>query len=392
MSADIRPLSAEDAFAHSVLMNHAFGKGRVVDMPAPDAMPEAPKDAIGVFEDGKLQAALSIAPFIAHWGATRTLAMGGIAGVATFASARGRGYADQLLRRSLEVQRDAGQTISALNPFSWKFYQKHGWDWVGRRYEVRLPLREIAAFPGGKDVIPIADDAARAALEPVCTRFARRYRGVFTAETRRWDSALGHGDGRTTHVYQHPASGAYLLWRYNADNSGGSIRELIADTPEGHRALLGFLHYMGTQCDHATVTLPADTPLWSQFYHWDLETKLRPVFMGRIVDFAAALREVEAPPGVEGEATIAVRDEQAPWNDGFWRITAEGGKVEASRIVGAASPDLQVDIRALSQIFWGTPSLGDARDAGQVTVSDESAFAFCSRLLPAAPVYTLDFF
>ena len=392
MSIEIRSLNGVDAHTHSVLMNHAFGKGRVVDPPAAEATPEAPKDTYGIFEGGALQAALSIVPFITHWGATRTLAMGGIAGVATFASARGRGYADQLLRRSLEIQKEAGQTISALNPFAWKFYQKQGWDWVGRRHEIKLPLRELPSFPGGKEVIPIADDAARERLEPICTRFSRQYRGVFTAETRKWDGALGHGDGRTTHVYQHPASGAYLLWRYNNDNSGGNIREFIADTPEGYRALLGLLHYMGTQCDHANLILPADTPLWNHFYHWDMETKLRPVFMGRVVDFLAALKEIEVAPAVEGQFTLSLRDAQAPWNQGVWRVTLGGGKAGASLILGEASPDLQMDIRALSQAFWGTPSAAEARDAGLIAVANEDAFALFSRLFPSAPVYTLDFF
>lgn len=389
---EIRSLSAEDSHAHNVLMSHAFSKGRVVETPTPDATPEAKKDTYGIFDGGEMQAALSIAPFIAHWGANRTLAMGGIAGVATFASARGRGYADALLRKSLEVQKDAGQTISALNPFSWKFYQKQGWDWVGRRQQIKLPLRELPTFPGGKEVAPVPHESAQEKLEPVCSRFARNYRGVFTNETRRWESALSHSDGRTTHVYQHPGDGSYLLWRYE-DDGGGAVREFIANSPEGYRALLGLLHYFGPQCEFAQLTLPADAPLWNLFYHWGVNTEVRPVFMGRVVDFAAALREIDVAPSVgEGSVTVSLWDEQAAWNSGVWRVTVAGGKANAARVVGEASPDVQLDIRALSQAFWGTPSLSEVRSAGQIAVSDENAYALLSRLLPAFPVYTLDFF
>jgi GNAT superfamily N-acetyltransferase len=393
MGIEIRSLSAEDSHAHNILMNHAFGKGRVVEAPAADATPEAKKDTYGVFDNGKIQAALSVAPFIAHWGSNRTLSMGGIAGVATFASARGRGYAEALLKKSLEVQRDSGQTISALNPFSWKFYARHGWEWVGKRYHVKLPLRELPTFPGGKDVVPVTQDNVKELLEPVCTRFARNYRGVFTSETRRWDSTLDHSDGRTTHVYQYPGDGSYLLWRYNDNDGNGEVREFIANSPEGFRALLGLLHYFAPQCEYATLTLPSDTPLWNLFYHWNVDTNARPVFMGRVVDFAAALREIDVPPSVgEGNVTVSVWDEQAVWNSGVWRVTVADGKATASLIVGEASPDVQLDIRALSQAFWGTPSLAEIRTAGQITVSDENAYALLSRLLPAFPVFTLDFF
>jgi predicted acetyltransferase len=394
MSIEIRRLAPDDLLRNRVLMNHAFGRGAVVRPPDPDAPPPQPGPGQwGLFEKGDLRASLTVVPFLVHWGATVTLAMGGIAGVATFAEARGRGFVDLLLRKSLEAMRADGQVVSALFPFSWAFYRRHGWDWVGQKRTVRLPLNEVRSSPEGRAVVTVPDEQARERLEPVYTRFARQYRGVLTSETHRWEGKLSHGDDRTTHVYQHEPSGDYLLWRYNRDNNEGNVREFVADSPDGYKGLLSLLHYMATQCDKARLMLPDDTPLWSHVMHWDVETRVEPVFQARVVDFAPAMEQLDLSPDTpDGTATVALRDEHAPWNSGVWRITVEGGRVRCSLAVGSPDPAVTMDIQAASQAYWGTPSLDALRAAGRVDVSDEAAFAWLARVLPATTVYTLDDF
>jgi predicted acetyltransferase len=394
MSIEIRPLAPDDVHRNRVLMNHAFGRGAVVRPPNPDEPPPQPGSGQwGLFESGDLRASLTVVPFLVHWGAAVTLPMGGIAGVATFAEARGRGFVDQLLRKSLEAMRADGQVISSLFPFSWAFYRRSGWDWVGRKMSVRLPLNELRSSPEGRAVVAIPAEQARERLEPAYTRFARRYHGPFTAETHKWDGKLGHHDDRTTHVYVHEPSGAYLLWRYNKDNSEGRVHEFVADSPDAYKGFLSLLHYMATQCDHARLTLPEDSPLWSYVMHWNLETRLEPVTQARVVDFAPAMERLEVGPEVpNGAATVALRDDLAPWNSGVWRVTVEGGRVHCSLAVGGSDAAMTLDIQALSQAYWGTPSLQALRDAGRVEGGDEAAFAWLARVLPSAAVYMLDDF
>jgi predicted acetyltransferase len=239
----------------------------------------------------------------------------------------------------------------------------------------------------------LPDETARERLEPVYTRFARRYRGIFTSETHRWSGKLSHSDDRTTHVYQHEPSGAYMLWRYNRDGSEGSAREFVADSADGYKGLLSLLHYMATQCDHARLTLPEDSPLWSYVMHWNLETRLEPVVQARVVDFPAAMERLEVGPDVpNGVATVALRDDQAPWNSGMWRVSVESGRILCSAGVGVSDPGVTLDIQAVSQAYWGTPSLSALRMAGRVDVADEAAFTLLTRVLPPATVYMLDEF
>lgn len=399
---EIRALEPGDAAQNRVLMNHAFAQGRVVTPPAEPPSEEEQADAVkhtvGAFENGRIRASLTTLPFDVHWGASgTTLAMGGIAGVATFAEARGRGMVGALLRHSLEQMRAAGQTISSLYPFAWAFYRRYGWEWVGRQMSVTVPLAELRSAPEGRHVEQVAGTAeeVRAALTPAYSGFARRYRGTFTAESHRWNQSLRHDDNRTTHAYLAGDGGAYLLWRYDGSGDSAAVREIVAETPEQHRALLSLLHYFGTQCKTARLRLPADSPLWSHVMHWDVQTKLSPVFMGRIVDLAGAVAQLPAVDAPNGACTLAVRDEHAPWNDGVWRLSVEDGHVSCAVVVGgtaAGEADVAMDIQALSQAFWGTPSLPELRLAGRVEVRSEAAWALLSTVLPPAPVFTQDDF
>ena len=320
--------------------------------------------------------------------------MGGIAGVATFAEARGRGYVDQLLKQSLIAMKDAGQVISALYPFAFAFYRRYGWDWVGVKRNVKLPLGELRATPEGKDMKAISGDETRELLSPGYTAFAQRYRGVFTTESHRWGSKLSHDGHKTTYAYRYEPTGAYLLWRYG-DGDSGRVREFTGATGEEYRALLSLLHYFGTQRKEAKLTLPDDSPLWSFLMHWDLETKTEPVFMGRVVDFAGAMAQLRLPSETpDGALTLAVSDPYAPWNEGVWRLTVTAGGLAVSTVVGgsAGEADITADIQAVSQAYWGKPSLDELRAAGRLDVRNEEAYRLLRAILPAHTVYTLDDF
>jgi predicted acetyltransferase len=400
--AEVRTLGPEDLRAHRALMNQAFSGGTVV--PDDATFGEgAEKNVHGVYVGGELVAALGIRPYQAHWGENVVLPLGGIAGVATRPEARGKGYVDALLRHSLRVMKDAGQVVSALYPFAWAFYRRYGWDFVGEKRIVTLPLSEIKSAPEGANVHALPTDNADALereLSPVYTVFARRYRGVFTTGTHGWQGTLRHNNSKTTYAYIYKEPGkdvadGYLLWRYG--DKGGEIRQFIANTPAAWRGLLSLLHYFGTQVDEAKATLPGDAPLWSHLMHWRLSVKTEPVFMGRVVDVAGALASLSVAPNAPDAVILQITDEHAPWNNGQFGISSEGGKVEMRPIRDAGvQPDVACDIQAFSQAFWGQPSLTELRRAGRVTVSSketaEEGFAYLASLLPAAPVFTLDDF
>jgi predicted acetyltransferase len=377
--SELRLLTSTDYLAHRQLMSHAFGRGGVVEVPEEPKNP--PQETIGIFEEGELHSALTTCPFTLYWpGSTAgELKMGGIAGVATYAEARGNGHVDRLLCESLARMREAGQVVSALYPFAFSFYGRYGWGWVGEKFEATLPLREL---PGSKRVAKrLSEDAAAEHLPKVYAAVAGRYRGAFVPASRNFSNVLSASDNRLTYTYA--VEGGYLLWRYPSGDGPGEIREYMAATPEAERALLAVLRDLGMQTRQGRLTLPGDTTLFCQTIHNDIQVQVQPVFMGRVVDVSTALEALSSTQP-DCRFTLAVDDPHADWNTGTWAITVESGVVRAVRTDETAQVTL--DIQSLSQAFWGTPGLERLRRAGRVTVHDEAGFPALALLLPSAPV------
>ena len=115
-----------------------------------------------------------------------------------------------------------------------------------------------------------------------------------------------------------------------------------------------------------------------------------PGIMGRIVDLHAALGALNPHPETSGELTLEVADEHAPWNSGRWRVLAESGHITVES--ADSEPGVSLDIQALTQAYWGTPSLDWLRQADRLRVNQERDYALLSALLPPKTVVLLDEF
>ena len=389
---DLRLLTADDAPALNRLEAEAFFGGART---APPDDPGSP--TLGVFDGPRLVAAATVHALHLVWGEA-TLPMGGVAGVACAAEQRGRGHVGRLMRRSLQMMREAGQFTSGLYPFAYAFYRRHGWEWVGEKRWYTVPTAELHAAPEGRHVRVYDGPDALEIVRPVYDAFARRHWGMATRTDPApdfWERALKHDDNRTAYVqvYHDPDTGqaeGYFVFHYPHGGDTATLGEFFANTPAAYRGLLSTLHYYGTQMRQIKFKAPADDPLPLHVMHYDLQTDVSPLFMGRIVDVAPALAALPSPPDLKGRAVLHVSDPSCDWNSKVFAVTAEAGRVIAAPATDA--PGVTLDIQALSQAFWGQPSLDRLRAAGRVGVTDETQYALLTRLLPPRVCYLADGF
>lgn len=397
---ELRQLTLDDRPAFRRLMAEAFDGGRV---PSNEPLTEAQiarfqaSVGLALFDGARLVAAAGIHSLPVAWGDV-TLSMGGLAGVACAADQRGRGHVARLLSESLVRMRDAGQVLSGLYPFAWAFYRKYGWEWVGEKREFTVPTAAIPSHPEGRHVQMYDGAEALDTVKPIHAAYARRYRGMTTRENVSpdwWDKALGAGDGRTTYVHVHRDAetglpDGYLTFRYPDGDGAGHVGDFFALTPAAYQGLLSVLHYYGTQVETVRWSAPADDPLPLHVMHWDLKTAASPLFMGRVVVVRSALEALRPAAELAGQVILRVSDAQCDWNGGAWAITAEAGRVSVARTTAEAG--VALDIQALSQAFWGQPSLLLLRNAGRLSVTDEAQFRLLSALLPPAVCFLPDDF
>ncbi|MDR3709010.1 MAG: GNAT family N-acetyltransferase [Capsulimonadaceae bacterium] len=399
---DIRPLTPDDKPDHDKLMAEAFSRGKRarVDQPVDETQPRKfdRTSHYGAFEGPRLVAAVTVHDIALHWGA-RLAPMGGVAGVACTADRRGSGYVGRLLRRALAEMREAGQYLSGLYPFAFAFYRSYGWEWVGEKRITTLPLSLLPARDEARYVTMFEGLDAREDAADAYAAVAKRYRGMVARDETPypdfWKGALDHRDGRTTYVqvFRAPESGApegYFTFSYPQSGDVAAVTEFLAATPRAFRGLLGVLHNYGTQMKTVELIRPIDDPLTLDVMHWDIDVKIRPLFMGRLVDVAAAFAALDLPEELQGSVAIAVRDKNCDWNNAAFKIAVDQGQVAVSRSVLA--PDVTLDIQSLTQAYWGWPSLSALRDADRIAVDSEAGYRLLEAILPPARPFITDFF
>ena len=118
---EIRKIRDDERELAFYLGSQAFGFGTKEGLQSTEKRWDKWAD-YGVWDENGLQAKVRAIEFNIHMGQNVVAPMGGIAGVATWAHARGQGHVDKLLQESLVRMRDAGQTLSEIFTIDLYFY------------------------------------------------------------------------------------------------------------------------------------------------------------------------------------------------------------------------------------------------------------------------------
>lgn len=345
----------------------------------------------GVWDENGLQAKVAVIDFKVHLGPDVVVPMGGIAGVVSLPASRGKGYAGACMKYTLRQMKENGYLISGLYPFSFDYYRRLGWEWCGIKRYYSMPTRIFKPSPD-TEFVRKAEIDDRQKIIGCYTKFSGRYRGALVRPDKYWNKILENSGTHFTYTYLYEKDSVvegYLTYREGKQEKTW-LREFVALTPQAYAGMLGLLRRHEMQIEKFSWDAPGDDTLWSQIYHWDIETKIEPAFMGRIVDIPTSLSAWKPAAGSSGSFSIEVRDEYAPWNQGKWRIEFENGVAHCA--VSHAKPDISLDIQALSQAYFGTPTVPEIRAAGQLTVHSESGYQAMVDYFSGPPMWTNDGF
>jgi predicted acetyltransferase len=387
---EIREITRDEVEARFYLGTQAFGNGNR-DMGHYHDPNRATMDSYGVYDERGLQAKIEVVSFQTHLGPDVVVPMGGVAGVACLPASRGKGYVGEGLKYALAQMRDRGQVISCLFPFSYDFYRRFGWEWTGERREYTVPTT-ICKLDPATEQVRAATPADREAIIGCYTRYARGYRGMTQRDEKLWNRILHDSKDRFTYTYLYEQGGqveGYLTYR-GGKREETELKDFICLTPRALRGLLGLLRRHDMQVDRFKWAAPGNDGLWSQLTHGEVETTLAPSCQSRIVDVPYALAAWRPDPRVRGVVHIAVRDAQAPWNEGIWQIEFEAGRVDVRST--HEEPQVGLDIQALTQGYFGTPTLDSVRQSERLTVHDEGGYTLLRDLLAGPPMAIFDAF
>jgi predicted acetyltransferase len=314
---------------------------------------------------------------------------GGLANVVTAPEVTRRGYASQMLRATLRWMRDElGQCLSTLYPTVFPLYRGLGWALADDTQRISgppaafRPAAGLPSEPGARLVRRIARPEDEDLLAPVYECFARERAGYLDRPRWWWEprvlrftqdepSWVGLWYGANGDL------GGYVVYWFNGPHSQQLVvHEAIALRPEAYHDLLRFLaaHNLASEI---ALTAGRDVPWRSLVANpHQLRVHVDDVenFMLRIVDFPAAISRRAAAAHADaasGSLHLKIVDESAPWNQGTWRLSIDGGRWKAQPDPDAR-PNASADISTIAALFGGFLTVDDATSTGLLQVDDRA--------------------
>lgn len=302
-----------------------------------------------------------------------------VSGVGVGQTYRRRGVLSGLMHRQL---REVPEAVAALWASETGIYGRYGYARAAGELRITAKLDRTKLLPGPAGtgrLRPIQAETAAALLDPVLAEFQRQRPGVSNRRPADWADLLEdpaehrHGASQrriVVHEDEHGRIGGYLFWRsrmdFDADGANGTaeVEEVVATTPEAHRALWSHLltmdlcrtlTYMHAATDDPLLQLAADTRA--------LRTRFADTLWLRITDVPRALSQRRY--GAPIDLVIEVADDLIASNNGRFHLT---GDAEKARCEATEAPaDVSLTVNELAGIYLGTRSPVEFLPSGRIT-------------------------
>ncbi|MBN1903346.1 GNAT family N-acetyltransferase [Candidatus Sumerlaeota bacterium] len=354
--AEIRSIRENELEWAAELFNNAFRIGMEKARGWTSGLPL--DETIAVVEKDRIASFVRMLKYRV-WVGGSEMRMGGIGAVSTWADAQGHGFAGELMRRSVRIMRDRGDAVSALYPFSHRYYGKFGWASMGERI-IYTEARQNDIIPHdekslvrrlkGEEDIELLDAAYR--------EYAKRYNGMTIRPRERWVAILRSMQEQNGQIYliikdEKPIG--YLHCEQILGKPGGHetvVRDFACVTQEAYRAMFGFLASLPTNVAKITAATPILPNLACYFKEPFITMKWALPFQYRVLDVERAVAARGYSPGAKGSLKIKIHDECGDWNTGAWEIEVEQGKGIARKTTGRKA-DIEMTIQDFSKLYMG---------------------------------------
>jgi predicted acetyltransferase len=359
---EIRKIKPEEMAAVSVLRSLVYLIEESEDykdkLANPTEHSDGYEDVWAVYENGKMCSVTSVLNYKMRFDG-HTVPMGGVAGVATLAEERGKGYVRRIFEAILNSMYEEGKLFSFLYPFSFDFYRKFGYELCYTPDRASVPAYLFQEYPIPKRAEQVFPGEGIAEL--------LRLYGAFTADKNfalvRGEEEMIERTEQDPYIKMHytylnrDANGTpdgYMLCNTKDGDDGRvlNIREMAWSSPQGMQALFGLIGGLSPEYGAVRWDVPGGVCLGALFGDgFELDIKRPSCGMSRIVNVTKVFELIKAP-GRPGSVTFRVTDDTLPVNSGTYRIEWEGGRVTSVKPANTDA-DLVTDIQTLSQLAAG---------------------------------------
>jgi predicted acetyltransferase len=315
---------------------------------------------------------------------------------------RRRGHTGAMLRRSLKVMKDRGQPIAGLYTPHPALYRRYGWEIAAssRGYSFKPKDLRLLTAPAQRGRFRMLKKDDWQSLDRIHTAYVQPLNGPFSrGNERQWQDVLEVPWRRVDDivVWQNDAgvTEGYALYYQPGQGRDANrllIWELVTLSGDAYLNLMG---YFASHDLHSEITIhrgPDDKLLLLFADAERLDVKENFTVMLRVCDFEAAMRARPAAREDEiCEVTVAIEDQDAPWNNGVWRVGVAEGRTWAEP--AQAAPELALTARVLGPLFNGYAAPSAAAESGLLSATSSDALHRADRIFAATrPPFFMDAF
>lgn len=280
-------------------------------------------DSYGAFKEHALMSQLIVRPMEVYVHG-QSFKMGGIGYVSSYPENRGGGDIAQLITLSLERMKERGQTLSYLAPFSYPFYRRYGYEQCFDELHYTIDVSELPRMPKSAGTICRVEwKEAKKILKEV---YEERYKNsVGPLKRSEWDwefLMLSREESSIALYYDEKGRvQGYLIYSFKGQAVGTFVlQEMVYLSKSAFNELWNFVSSHKASFHTFLYKTGAHENIAYLFENPKMKQELIPYMMARIVTIEEFLLIYPFKEQAPQTFYIEVKDEQAEWNAGVWKV------------------------------------------------------------------------
>lgn len=257
-----------------------------------------------------------------------------IVGVATHPAARGKGFAEELLRASFRLAAKEEKPFVLLMPSAASYYLPMGFGFAVHQWERSATPEELHSLSErASEAKLISNKKEYEDLKTIYDAFTKR-RNLYTMRDKdSWETHIQGAllEGYIAVVYNDEKPAGYIF--YSIQDGNLVVSEMAYTGEKGRRALYSYLASHRGSVSKITWYEPLDDDSYRYWNdgaeHTYIKNRTFPMMLLRITDPVMAFDGLPCDEDLKGRIAFQLVDRFMPENNGIYTLCAEEGKIKA---------------------------------------------------------------
>lgn len=313
---------------------------------------------LGTFHQQQIKSQLLLFPLevVIHG---EVMPMGGIGYVSSYPETRGKGYVKQLFVKTLAEMNHKGMVLSYLDPFSYPFYRKFGYELSFNQVQYEIGATDMPRVESYLGSMERTDwESSKELLKQLYAEKTASSVGPVKRPDWIWESDMMRNKQERIALYKDTDQEVKGYLCYHADTEVPNrfiIDELVYLTQEAFVGVWQFIASHQSTFDTFLYTVKEEEYFLDLFPNPRIKNELKPFMMARIVNIETFLKQFPFKDRAQKTFYLRIIDEYAGWNDGLWRVELRKTGRQMTKVVDESVVNeteiLSATIQTWTQLF-----------------------------------------